>query len=119
MKKVLLTSFILACCTNTFANNKFAERLVIAEIEKYAADYQVEELVGVKYLGIQSKKYLFDVQYTKNFCANVGDDERMYCATYRCESVAEVDSDAVVSFESEAKASACKKIPGTDFTQSW
>lgn len=119
MKKILLTTLILACSANIFANSKFAEKLVINEINQFAEDYQVQDLETIKGLGLQGKKYLFDVQYTKNFCADIGDDERMYCATYRCVSRAEVDGDAVVSFETEAKASACKKIPGTDFTQSW
>lgn len=119
MKKILLTTLILACSANIFANSKFAEKLVINEINQFAEDYQVQDLETIKDLGLHGKKYLFDVQYTKNFCADIGDDERMYCATYRCVSRAEVDGDAVVSFETEVKASACKKIPGTDFTQSW
>lgn len=105
--------------TLTLANNKLAEKLVIKEIETYASDYQVEELESIKYLGIVNKKYLFSVQYTKNFCIDVGDDERDYCATYRCASPAEVDSDAVVSFESEDHAKACTKVPGTDYTRGW
>lgn len=119
MKNVLLMTTALFCNISVFANSKFAEKLVVSEIEQYAQDYEVKELEAIKYLGVQNKKYTFDVQYTKDFCADIGDDERMYCATYRCQSVAEVDSDAVVSFETETKASACKKIPGTDFTQSW
>lgn len=117
--KSLFFSFAILVSTQTFANSKFAEKLVIQEIEQYAADYRVEELEGLKFNGIVNKKYLFSVQYTKNFCVDVGDDERDYCATYRCVSSAEVDSDAVVSFESETNLKACKKIPGTDYTRGW
>lgn len=103
----------------SMANSKFAEKLVIQEIEKYAQDYQVEELESVKFTGIVKQKYTFSVLYKKNFCLDLGDDERDYCATYRCETTAEVDGDAVVSFESETNSKYCKKIPGTDYTRTW
>ncbi len=112
-----ITSLLIS--SNILANSKYAERLVINEIEQYAHDYQIEELDLVKYIGIINKKYTFNVSYKKNFCTDIGDDERNYCATYNCKSIAEVDSDAVVSFETESNVANCKKIPGTDFTVSW
>lgn len=116
MKTLLILPLILLC-TQSMANSNFAQKLVIDEIEKYASEYQVEELDSVKFSGIVKNKYIFNVFYKKNFCSDLGDDERDYCATYRCESIAEVDSDAVVAFESESNSKSCKKIPGTDFTR--
>lgn len=118
MKSLFLITTVLLSF-QSMANSKFAEKLVIQEIEEYAQDYQVEELDSVKFTGIVKQKYTFSVLYKKNFCLDIGDDERDYCATYRCETTAEVDSDAVVSFQSESNSKNCKKIPGTDYTRTW
>ena len=117
--KSLFFTLALLLSTQAFANNKFAEKLVIKEIEQYSSYYQVEELEAVEFTGIINNKYNFSVFYKTNFCLDIGDDERGYCATYQCQGAAQVDGDAVVSLTFETDAKNCQKVPNSDFTIAW
>lgn len=95
----------------------FARKLVIQEIQKYQADYGVADLLDIEDRGIVNKRYSFNVSYSKQFCWDDGDDERMTCANFQCTSVADVDSDAVVDFETESYRKKCQEIPDTRTTE--
>lgn len=106
MKKVFTSAFLLSLFA--FANNsQIAQNLVRTEIEKYANEYQVTQIIDIHDLGIINKKYSFQVVYSKLFCSVLSSDT---CALYKCQSLAQVDSDAVVDFESEPSASKCEKL---------
>ena len=118
MKSLFLT-IALVFSVQASANNKFAEKLVLTEIEQYADYYHIEELEGLKFNGMIGNKYAFSVFYKTSFCRDIGDDERSYCATYRCIGSAEVDGDAVVTLRVENNVKKCLKIPNSDFTRLW
>lgn len=104
MKKM---AFVLLISATAFANNmQFAKQLVRHEIETSAKEYQVTEILDIQELGILNKKYSFQVTYSKLFCTETSDT----CALYKCQSMAEVDSDAVVDFESEQSPSKCVEL---------
>lgn len=117
--KSLFFTIALVFSVQASANSKFAEKLVLTEIEQYASYYQIEELEAVKFNGMIGNKYAFSVFYKTSFCRDIGDDERAYCATYRCLGVAEVDGDAVVSLTVENDVKKCSKIQNSDFTRLW
>lgn len=114
---ILFTSFMAISADD--ANTKMGKKLITEEITKYADDYGVEEIFEIDFLGVANKQYSFVVIYSKQFCFDSGDDERMSCALYKCESQADIDGDAIVSFESESKRSRCEKIEGTDSTRQY
>ncbi len=104
MKIIALALLISA---TAFANNmQFAKQLVRSEIETYAKLYQVSEILDIQELGILNKKYSFQVTYSKLFCNETSDT----CALYKCQSLAQLDSDAVVDFESEQSSSKCIEL---------
>lgn len=104
MKKM---AFALLISVTAFANNmQFAKQLVHDEIETSAKQYQVTEILDIQELGILNKKYSFQVTYSKLFCTETSDT----CALYKCQSLAQVDSDAVVDFESEQSSSKCVEL---------
>lgn len=105
MKKM---AFVLLLSATAFANNmQFAKQLVRTEIENTANQYEVAEILDIQELGIINKNYSFDVIYTKLFCTEESDT----CALYKCQSLAQVDSDAIVDFESEQSSLNCEKLP--------
>ena len=104
MKKM---AFVLLISATALANNmQFAKQLVRKEIETFAEQYQVTEIVDIQEIGILNKKYSFQVTYSKLFCTEASDT----CALYKCQSLAQVDSDAVVDFESEQSPSKCVEL---------
>jgi hypothetical protein len=117
--KSLFFTIALVFSAQAVANSKSAERLVLTEINQYANYYQIEELETMKFNGMIRNKYSFSFLYKTSFCRDIGDDERAYCATYRCLGAAEVDGDAVVSLTVENDVKKCSKIPNTDFTRLW
>lgn len=123
MKNIILSTLIFCSSFMAFsaddANTKMGKKLITEEIMKYSDDYGVEEIFEIDFLGVINRQYSFVVIYSKQFCFDTGDDERMSCALYKCESNAEIDGDAVVSFQSEPKRSRCEKIAGTDSTRQY
>ena len=117
--KSLFFTIALVFSAQASANSKFAEKLVLTEIEQYASYYQIEELEAIKFNGMIGNKYAFSVFYKTSFCRDIGDDERIYCAIYRCLGAAEVDGDAVVSLTVENDVKKCSKILNSDFTRFW
>lgn len=104
MKKM---AFVLLISATALANNmQIAQKMVHDEIEKYSKQYQVTEILDIQEIGIMSKKYSFQVTYSKLFCTETSDT----CALYKCQSLAQVDSDAVVDFESEQSPSKCVEL---------
>ncbi|OFZ28604.1 MAG: hypothetical protein A2622_05800 [Bdellovibrionales bacterium RIFCSPHIGHO2_01_FULL_40_29] len=120
MKKLILSAFVILSSLATFAtddaNTKMGKKLIIEELINYSDDYGVEEVFEVDFQGVIDRHYSFAVTYSKQFCFDSGDDERMSCALYKCQSNAVIDGDAVVGFESESKRSNCEKIAGSDTT---
>jgi hypothetical protein len=105
MKKM---AFILLISATAFADNmQFAKQLVRTEIENSGNQYEVTEILDIQELGILNKKYSFDVIYTKLFCTETSDT----CALYKCRSLAQLDSDAIVDFESEQSSLNCEILP--------
>jgi hypothetical protein len=119
MKKIIMGSLVLFSLLATADNMSIARKLVVNEIEKYASDYGVLNVSKIDDQGVVNKKYSFMVSYSKQFCWDTGDDERATCADFSCASVATVDSDAVVEFESEPSKKSCQEIPGTRTTESY
>lgn len=116
-RSILLVSIIsLSAVADSMS---FARKLVVQEIQEYQADYGVTDLLHIEDRGIVNKKYSFNVSYSKQFCWDSGDDERMTCANFQCTSVANVDSDAVVDFETEPSRKNCQEIPDTRTTEQY
>ena len=119
MKKSIILLVSLCSLFASADNTSIARKLVSQEIQKYASDYGVLNILKVEDQGVINKKYSFMVSYSKQFCWDTGDDERATCAEFLCAYVATVDSDAVVDFESASSKKQCLEIPGTRTTESY
>ena len=95
--------------------SQMARKILIQDIENYSNDYGLTELIAVKDLGADKDQYRFLVTYNKDFCKDVGDDSRLYCQLYQCQSMASVSSDGNVLFETDKGSSSCLLIENSNY----
>ncbi len=116
MLSTVLTGLLLMSISAYSSDmTNMARKLLIQDIEKYSDDYGITDLLSVKNLGLKDGDYHFSVSYTKDFCKDVGDDSRLYCQIYQCESQARVSIDGNIDFETSKDSKSCLLIENSDY----